>query len=88
MHASSQRLQRFSTYGHLKQIVLKMIVDEISAEDGAKIAIKAAAQSGVSPSLVAGLQVRDEEEITYSLQCDGVFHQSEFLACAGSFPLT
>jgi hypothetical protein len=53
-----------------------------------KIAIKAAAQSGVSPSLVAGLQVRDEEEITYSLQCDGVFHQSEFLACAGSFPLT
>ena len=52
-----QRLQRFSTYGHLKQIVLKMIVDEISAEDGAKIAIKAAAQSGVSPGLVAGLQV-------------------------------
>ncbi|MEW5305938.1 MAG: hypothetical protein WDW36_008448 [Sanguina aurantia] len=27
-----QRLQRFSTYGHLKQMVLKMIVDEVQEE--------------------------------------------------------
>ena len=27
-----QRLQRFSTYGHLKQMVLKMIVDEIQTD--------------------------------------------------------
>lgn len=31
-----QRLQRFSTYGHLKQVVLRMIVDEISLQDGGK----------------------------------------------------
>lgn len=28
----AQRLQRFSTYGHLKQMVLKMIVDEVQEE--------------------------------------------------------
>lgn len=35
-----QRLQRFSTYGHLKQVVLRMIVEEISGEPGTKGAVK------------------------------------------------
>ncbi len=30
--SAPQRLQRFSTFGHLKQLVLKMIVDEIQDE--------------------------------------------------------
>ena len=56
-----QRLQRFSTYGHLKQMVLKMIVDEMASPEGKE---KAAAQKlalqgvdGVSPTLIAGLTV-------------------------------
>ena len=52
-----QRLQRFSTYGHLKQIVLKMIVDELAVDGGATVSLKVSPQGGVSPNIVAGLQV-------------------------------
>ena len=58
-----QRLQRFSTYGHLKQIVLKMIVDEISSDGGSSISVKVAPTSGVPPSLAAGLKVRAGEPV-------------------------
>lgn len=53
-----QRLQRFSTYGHLKQMVLKMIVDEMSGDklpEGNNLPLIPA--DGVSPTLLAGLQV-------------------------------
>lgn len=47
-----QRLQRFSTYGRLKQMVLKMIVDEMAGTTPASLVTR----EGVSPSLIAGLQ--------------------------------
>ena len=60
--APPQRLQRFSTYGHLKQMVLKMIVDEIATPEGdGKPAAKKLTPlgiEGVSPTLIAGLTVR------------------------------
>ncbi|KAG2424379.1 hypothetical protein HXX76_014588 [Chlamydomonas incerta] len=43
-----QRLQRFSTFGHLKQLVLKMIVDEIRDEMTGAAATAGKAQAGVS----------------------------------------
>eukprot|EP00195_Chlamydomonas_chlamydogama_P002656 CAMPEP_0202921416 /NCGR_PEP_ID=MMETSP1392-20130828/77385_1 /ASSEMBLY_ACC=CAM_ASM_000868 /TAXON_ID=225041 /ORGANISM="Chlamydomonas chlamydogama, Strain SAG 11-48b" /LENGTH=597 /DNA_ID=CAMNT_0049614987 /DNA_START=209 /DNA_END=2002 /DNA_ORIENTATION=+ len=45
-----QRLQRFSTYGHLKQMVLKMIVEEIQDEQ------KPAAALQTPTEVVKGLQ--------------------------------
>ena len=52
-----QRLQRFSTYSHLKQIVLKMIVDELASDEGATVSLNVSMDGGVSPNIVAGLQV-------------------------------
>lgn len=51
-HFPPQRLQRFSTYGLLKQMVFKMILEELAACDDV------AAKSGLSPSLMASLKVR------------------------------
>lgn len=52
-----QRLQRFSTYGHLKQVVLKMIVEEMQAQgDDAR-----APGMGPSSNQMGGLMVRREE---------------------------
>lgn len=52
-----QRLQRFSTYGHLKQMVLKMIVDEMSGDNNNNNNLPLIPADGVSPTLLAGLQV-------------------------------
>lgn len=35
-----QRLQRFSTYGHLKQVVLRMIAEELASDMNARHAVK------------------------------------------------
>ncbi|GAX73995.1 hypothetical protein CEUSTIGMA_g1445.t1 [Chlamydomonas eustigma] len=51
-----QRLQRFSTYGLLKQMVLKMIVDDMAAGGDAAAALKSQPSVGVPADVVEGLQ--------------------------------
>jgi calcium-dependent protein kinase len=51
-----QRLQRFSTYGLLKQMVLMMIVDDMAAGGDAAAALKSQPSVGVPADVVEGLQ--------------------------------
>ncbi len=57
----SQRLQRFSTYGHLKQVVLRIIVDEVGLQEtrAAAAAAAAAAESASNTAAAAAASVKE-----------------------------